>query len=161
MKQLFFAGFTCLFSITACNPSSNPSSTPEEDSAAIAAPPVIKIASPSCYEQKNAGDTFTLQLKITDTSGVEGSLKYGFKEKDSNAGTIAGMMFGDTLIADYHFMSEGKTSVREVAFLVTDSTATEGYGDMEDRNGKLVFKNSHTLTFGKGVMMNKVNCNNQ
>lgn len=160
MKALSIFLVVAIVGLFACNPSTNPSATPVEDSAAAAVPPVIKIASPACYAQKNAGDTFTLQLKISDSSGVEGTLKYGFKEKDSNAGTIAGMMFGDTLIADYHFMSEGKTSVREVAFLVTDSTATEGYGDMEDKSGKLVFKDAHGLTFGKGVVMSKVACNN-
>lgn len=159
MKKIIYPLAAIVFTMIACNPSTNPSVTPETDSAAVNVPPVVKIASPACYEQKNAGDTFTLQLKITDTSGVEGSLKYGFKEKDSNAGTIAGMMFGDTLIADYHFQSEGKTSVREVAFLLTDSIATEGYGDMEDKNGKLVFKDAHALTFGKGVVMRKVGCN--
>jgi len=158
MKQLLLTALVGVLFITACNPSTNPSATTGEDSLAAAVAPVIKIASPACYEQKNGGDTFTLQLKITDTSGVEGLLKYGFKEKDSNAGTIAGMMFGDTLVADYHFMSEGKTSVREVAFLVTDSMATEGYGDMEDKNGKLVFKDVHALTFGKGVLMRRTAC---
>ncbi|RYD74190.1 MAG: hypothetical protein EOP53_18770 [Sphingobacteriales bacterium] len=161
MKQIFLAGIVCLFAVAACNPSTNPSAATEEDSTGAATvAPVIKIASPACYEQKNAGDTFTLQLKITDSAGVEGTLKYGFKEKDKNAGTIAGMMYGDTLIADYHFLSEGTTSVREVAFLVTDKEAIEGYGDMEDKNGKLVFKDSHKLSFGKGVTMAKVACGN-
>lgn len=147
--------------LISCNPSTTSTTgTTENDSTApVATAPAIKISSPLCFEQKNAGDTFTLKLAISDTSGVEGILHYGFKEKDSNEGTIAGVMYGDTLIADYHFTSEGKTSVREVAFLVNDSIAIEGYGDMEDKGGKLVFKNSHALTFSNGVLMRKIPCN--
>lgn len=160
MKFLAQALISGVIVMAGCNPSTNPSATTEEDSATATVPSVVNITSPSCYEQKNAGDTFTLQLKITDASGVEGVLKYGFKEKDNNAGTIAGMMYGDTLIADYHFQAEGMTSVREVAFLVTENSATEGYGDMEDKNGKLVFKDPKGITFGKGVVMQKTNCSN-
>jgi hypothetical protein len=142
----------------ACNPTTQTSST-TEDSTATAVAPAVTMKGPQCFEQQNAADTFLMQLRVTD-AGVEGDLKYGFKEKDKNTGQFAGVMYGDTLLADYHFMSEGKTSVRQVAFLITDSTATEGYGDMEDKDGKMVFKNSESLTFGKGIVMKKTECKN-
>lgn len=142
----------------ACNPTGQTSSA-GEDSTSTAVAPAVTIKGPRCFEQQNASDTFLMQLRITD-AGVEGDLKYGFKEKDSNTGQFAGVMYGDTLLADYHFMSEGTTSVRQVAFLITDSTATEGYGDMEDKDGKMIFKNSRLLTFGKGVVMKKTACKN-
>jgi len=160
MKQQFLGAAVLVLTAAACNPTTQTSSTENDSTSTPVTTPVVKIESPVCFAQQNAGDTFTLQLKISDTAGVEGNLSYGFKEKDNNKGTIAGMMYGDTLIADYHFMSEGTTSVREVAFLVSGNTATEGYGDMEDKNGKMVFKDAHALTFGKGVVMNKVPCNN-
>lgn len=61
-------------------------------------------------------DSIFLQLHI-DNNIVNGDLEYKRFEKDRNKGTIKGMFRGDTLFADYTFMSEGVMSVREVMFL--------------------------------------------
>ena len=55
-------------------------------------------------------------------------------------------------------MSEGKLSARQVIFLLKDSTATEGYGDMEEKDGKMVFKNTNDITFGTGLVLKKAEC---
>jgi hypothetical protein len=83
---------------------------------------------------------------------------YDFYEKDSNNGEFNGLIHGDTLLADYKFMSEGKLSTRQVIFLLKDSVAIEGYGDMEEKEGKMVFKNTSDITFGKGLLLNKADC---
>ncbi len=67
-------------------------------------------------------------------------------------------MKGDTLLADYTFMSEGKQSVRQVVFLIKDTAAIEGYGDVEERNNKMVFKNISQIPFEKGQRLHKVPC---
>ena len=117
----------------------------------------IKLPGYVCYAKRSANDTFWLQLNIFENV-VTGNLDYIFKEKDSNRGEFEGKMNGDTLIADYTFMSEGQKSVRQVAFLIKDSVATEGYGDLVDKDGKMVFKNPQALTFGKGIVMTKTSC---
>lgn len=124
--------------------------------------PVTDVKAPAtpaarCYAKRSAGDTFWLQINTAE-SVVTGNLRYIFKEKDSNRGEISGKMNGDTLLADYTFMSEGQTSVRQVAFLIKDGQATEGYGDLVDNNGKMVFKNPSALTFGKGIVMKETAC---
>ncbi len=70
-------------------------------------------------------------------NAVTGSLVYKLHQKYSNKGEFEGQMKGDTLIADHKFMSEGTQSVRQVIFLVKDSIAREGYGNMEEKNGKI------------------------
>ena len=68
---------------------------------------------------------------------VTGTLSYKFYQKDSNKGEFEGTLKGDTLLADYTFMSEGTQSVRQVVFLIKGETAIEGYGDIEEKDSKL------------------------
>jgi hypothetical protein len=67
-------------------------------------------------------------------------------------------MYGDTLIADYKFMAEGIESTRQIAFLIKDNMAVEGYADVEDKDGKTIFKNRADLKFEQGISLKKVEC---
>lgn len=119
-----------------------------------------KVSAPvtSCYAGYSKKDTFKMKVELLDKV-VTGTLAYQFYEKDNNKGTLSGIRKGDTLVADYKFMSEGMQSVRQVVFLLKNSTAIEGYGDMEEKNGKMVFKNMASVVFGKGVILKKEDCN--
>lgn len=111
----------------------------------------------ACYAAVTAGDSVTLRL-VNANGDITGELTYNNREKDDNRGTIMGQMRGDTLLADYTFMSEGTESVRQVAFLKRGSGFVEGYGDAEDRNGKMVFKNTSGLNFASGTVFEKAPC---
>ncbi len=117
----------------------------------------VMIPNTACYAAVTGKDSFKLKLEKFPNV-VTGSLVYKFHAKDSNTGTIDGTLSGDTLLADYTFTSEGKKSVRQVVFLVKDSTATEGYGSMEEKDGKLVFKSLKKIEFVTGAKMVKVDC---
>lgn len=52
-----------------------------------------------------------------------------------------------TLIADYTFWSEGRKSVREVAFLATDDGLVEGYGPVQEHSGNMRLIPGQPLTF--------------
>jgi heat shock protein HslJ len=67
-------------------------------------------------------------------------------------------MHGDTLVADYIFLSEGSSSVRQVAFLLDGRSAKEGYGPTAEQDGKMAFTDVKSLSFGKGVIMSKHDC---
>ncbi|MEJ7827950.1 MAG: hypothetical protein WKF91_07140 [Segetibacter sp.] len=118
----------------------------------------IQIPVSSCYASMLNKDTVRMKLEVFETV-VTGSLVYKIHEKDSNKGELEGQLKGDTLIADYKFMSEGTQSVRQVVFLIKDSVAIEGYGNMEEKNGKMVFKNVKEALFGKGISLKKEECN--
>ncbi len=109
-----------------------------------------------CYENINGKDTVFLSI-FSQSKVITGSLVYNYYEKDKNSGTIKGNMYGDTLIADYIFNSEGVTSTREVAFLKRESAFIEGYGDMQEEGGKMVFTNRSSLSFS-GKPLRMVNC---
>lgn len=161
MKILQTALIIATVALFACNTEPKTTETVAKDSTTTASTPSpttdIKLPGYKCYINQAAGDSFWLQLNIFENN-VTGNLKYIFKEKDSNRGELEGAMKGDTLIADYTFRSEGQKSVRQVAFLLKDSTATEGYGDMEEKDGKLMFKNPGKLTFSQGIVMKLTSC---
>jgi hypothetical protein len=110
-----------------------------------------------CYAAILGQDSLSLRVKRMDDD-VSGDLSYNFHEKDDNSGTFQGRMHGDTLLADYTFQSEGTESVRQVAFLKTADGYVEGYGDIEDQGGKMVFKNTASLHFDSGTAFKKVPC---
>ena len=110
-----------------------------------------------CYINTKNKDSMVLTLTIKNNL-VTGNMNYQVMGKDKNKGTLQGKMRGDTLFADYTFWSEGKQSVRQVAYLKKDSSLLEGYGDVEEKGNKMVFKNTSVLNFGKGVVLQKTAC---
>ncbi|RDC55052.1 hypothetical protein DU508_18030 [Pedobacter chinensis] len=116
-----------------------------------------QTGSAQCFQYVKNRDTAGLTLNIEDEK-VTGSLSYNLFEKDKNKGVIAGIVKGDTIIADYTFQSEGITSIRQVAWLRQNDQLIEGFGDVEEVDGKTKFKNIGKLTFGKSTIFSKTNC---
>lgn len=115
------------------------------------------VPSRSCYRYAVNGDTFSLKLTVAETK-VLGTLSYNFAQKDDNMGTLEGTNENKVIFADYTFVSEGQKSVREVAFQKIGRTYVEGFGDMEERNGKMVFKDRNTIKFDGPVIFQSVPC---
>src|SRR5882757_5341997 len=84
--------------------------------APVAEKNAIDSAAAYCYYSARNRDTVFLHINVAGNK-VTGDLEYNLYEKDKNKGSIQGMLKGDTLIAEYTFLSEGIESVREVAFL--------------------------------------------
>ncbi|WP_316847539.1 hypothetical protein [Pedobacter psychrodurus] len=110
-----------------------------------------------CYQYIKNRDTATLSLKTEDNK-ITGTLGYNLYEKDKNSGTIAGMVRGDTIIANYTFQSEGQTSVREVAFLKQGDQLVEGFGDVQEVKGEVKYKDLTKLKFNGSMAFGKVDC---
>lgn len=99
-------------------------------------------------------------LSIQTQSGQSsGELMYQFHEKDHNKGRVEGQLIGDTLLLlDYIFMSEGMESQRQVAYFLRDGNLVEGYGELEEQEGKIRFRNVDELSFGDGFILQKADC---
>lgn len=110
-----------------------------------------------CYVNTSSKDSVMLHLTFTRNT-VSGSMHYHILGKDKNQGTLQGVLKGDTIFADYAFSSEGKESVRQVAYLKKDNSLLEGYGNVEEKGGRMVFTNTGALNFGKGVVLQKTDC---
>lgn len=111
----------------------------------------------SCYAYINAKDTVSLILHLVDNK-VTGDLLTNFFEKDKNTGTISGMMHGDTVIVDYVFRSEGMLSARQEVFLKKGNDLIQGYGDLEEKANKMVYKNIAAVDFSKGIVLKNTMC---
>jgi hypothetical protein len=119
---------------------------------------VVEVTS-ACYSSIKSKDTIAMDLKIDKDFAVVGNLCYRFFEKDKNDGTVVGKLRGHTLIADYTFMSEGITSLRQVVFVKKENTYVEGFGEIvTDANGKVMYKDIKKLKFDNSIVLTKVDC---
>lgn len=111
----------------------------------------------NCYTYLKDSNQVSLKITVVENK-VKGNLTYNYFQKDKNTGNIEGEMRGDTLFADYNFKSEGVKSVRKVAFFKMGNNLFEGYGEVLEKNGKMVFKNPATLNFENKMPLIKTDC---
>lgn len=152
-KIILFLGSATLF--VACDKLSKEEDVKKTDQSVLT---IENSKVDGLYLYEKNGDTVSLQLTVVENK-ASGNLIYSFKEKDKNTGTFVGEFKEDLLLVDYTFLSEGVSSVRQVAFKIGKSTATEGYADMEEINGKLVFKDVKKLQFNEKMILKKSNKN--
>lgn len=170
MKSISIVAFLLIF-IIACNETSQPPETSSNetivtdtvvtDTVAVVDTTEMKIQIPTSTCYRHTGKKDTVSLKVEKFPNVvTGVLTYHLREKDQNNGEIEGVLKGDTLLAEYTFMSEGVISRRQVIFLIQNDVATEGYGEMEEKDGKMIFKENGKIDFTKGLKLRKITCEN-
>lgn len=155
MKKIIVSGLVLMSVLVSCKKEKEAEIKPDASEEIVVDEPV----SDECYRGTIKKDTILMNLTIKGNEVTKGKLSYKFYEKDKNEGTIVGELKGDTLIVDYTFMSEGISSVRQVAFLKKGNTYVEGYGDVVDDNkGKVTFKDTKQLKFDEKTVLSKVDC---
>lgn len=136
--------------LVSCNKQKGTDVTPEKND-------IEEPISEQFYSGNIKKDTILMNLTMKGNQILSGKLIYNFYEKDKNEGTLIGELKGDTLLADYTFMSEGISSVRQVVFLKKGGTYIEGYGDVvEDASGKVIFKDRKQLKFDGKIILSRV-----
>jgi hypothetical protein len=120
----------------------------------LAGPPFVLAG---CYEMTMNRDTAQLQLEVKDTT-ITGKLRYNLFRRDSNIGSLTGVLRDSLIVAHYTFESEGLTSVREVIFKISDTTLLQAYGDLNTRGGKVVFSDPTQLQYTQANPFVKVPC---
>ena len=158
MKTNIIAGLV-ICTIAACNSNDKKETTTIiKDSAAIAEKKDTTAMADmyNCYGYSTAQDTVNLHIMAMGNT-VTGDAVFQYSGKDKNTGTLSGEMRGDTLLATYKFMSEGKESTRQVIFLKKGDTLNEGYGDVEEKGGGMMFKNISAVKF-TGKQLSKMDC---
>ncbi len=113
----------------------------------------------SCYSFNNGKDSIRMSIEI-DNNKAKGDLRFNYYEKDSNTGTFIGSLNGDTLWANYTFISEGIESNREVVFLKKGDMWIQGYGEIMEKNKAVAFVNHDDIRFDNNFALEKVECNN-
>lgn len=151
-KSLFFV----LVAMASCQQASEPKTTPKRDSA-FAEEVKIMVPEGGCYVYMKDGDTVRLKVELFPNVAT-GVLTYQLSGKDKNTGTFDGRLFGDTLVADYTFRSEGKVTVRQIVFKLSSTQAREAYGKRRDYEGKLIYDDLTAVDFNKGLSLDSVSC---
>ena len=155
MKKVILSGFIFMSVLVSCKKGIETKDPAAASNKIVAKEPELQ----ECYRAILKKDTISLTLNIKNGQFSSGNLSYNFYEKDKNQGTLVGERKGDTLYADYTFMSEGTSSVHEVAFLKKGDSYIEGFGDVVDDNkGKVTFKDKKQLKFDGNVVLLKVDC---
>lgn len=145
-----------LFGILSCK--KNEQETTPVSSEAVTEGVKNKVLYNECYVYYSGGNKILLQFSKTE-KGITGNLNYALTEKDANSGTFSGSMRGDTLVADFTYSSEGKTSVREIVFLRKDDEFLEGFGDVVIKGNSTRFADKHKLQFNATMPLQKTDCN--
>lgn len=151
--SLIFISATILFS---CNGNSTSQEKSTEEQHELKEPSA-DINSITCYSLNNGKDTILMKIKI-DNGQVSGDLMYHYFEKDKNTGTLKGQMIGDTLLGTYIFMSEGKESVRPVAFLKNGNEMIEGYGNIDSTTGESDLTDRSAIEFDNKFILKQTDC---
>jgi len=110
-----------------------------------------------CYAYTSKKDTAFLHIN-TANGVVTGELTYQLFEKDRNKGSLKGKMTGDTLFGSYTFASEGQNSVREIVMVKKGNDLIEGFGEVEEVNGQIKYKDRSKLKFKNGLIFKKTGC---
>lgn len=106
----------------------------------------IKLPGQICFQSIVQRDTINIKLNVKDTL-VYGELEYNMFEKDDNKGRFKGLLINNVLKANYTFRSEGILSIREVIFKLEGDKLTEGFGEMEQKDNRFVFKDPASVKF--------------
>lgn len=155
MKQLFL--FALVFGLISCSDNRPKHTSTSDIDTENTNGMKTMIPVQTCYIGSMGRDSVFLKTERFPNV-VTGTLEYRFYEKDQNTGEFDGKMNGDTLVADYTFLSEGSKSVRQVIFLLQGDSATEGYGETEEKNGRIVFKNLNEIKFDDSFQLHKIVC---
>ena len=114
-----------------------------------------KISLKTGYYIYNDDKNFiSLEITSVEKNIVKGKLIYSLWEKDKNAGSFTGHFDNDILIGHYIFTSEGKESVREVAFKLKGNQLLEGYGELNEEG--IAFKDITALHFNAETPLTRV-----
>jgi len=99
-----------------------------------------------CFEQKEGDDIVFITLLISGDS-IHGTMVKDRFETDNHTGNLIGT-FNDGLIkAEYSFNSEDIHYINQMEFKLSGDTLYQASGEMEEQNGKFIFKDPSQLKY--------------
>ncbi len=117
--------------------------------------PTAEVNKEIVYIHNKNKNEFVLSF-IREGDSVVGKFNYHLNGRDENNGTIKGVIKGNLLIADYDFMSEGINSTRQVVFKMEEGSLLEGYGDVIEKDGKVVYVDPSQLKYNEDFKLDVV-----
>ncbi|MCL8538122.1 hypothetical protein M9991_14720 [Chryseobacterium gallinarum] len=158
MKKIILLSTVSVFLMNCNKKTETPAPKAEADTIAVEEPVIDTLGPKSfCYVGVTGKDS--VFASIDDNLGtITGKLLYKNSEKDSSKGDVTGFKSGDTLKLTYEFVSEGKTSKRDIYFLQKDNTLTEGIGDHKEEDGQSKYANEKKISYKDGQKLSTSDC---
>lgn len=105
-----------------------------------------------CYTSVFEGDSATLNIKLIDSTEVEGNLVIKYAEKPHNDGIVRGEFKGDTLYVDYTFKTgqNPREFSNPLVFLKQGDKLKMGVGVIETAYGRSYFAKDKPINFERG-----------
>ena len=153
MKKLLVAAFAAL-SMLNCKNKEQKIETANTDPQEIIAEKTTAL-NLGCYVFDDGKNIVSLEI-IENGEEIKGNLTYALSEKDKNSGKFTGKFKEGILIADYTFLSEGKESIRQVAFKPEGDKLIEGYGELNTEG--TAFKDISNIQFTSTMPLTKKEC---
>ena len=153
MKKLIIAAFAALTMLN-CKNKEQKTETTKTDSQEVITEKTIALDL-GCYVFDDGKNIVSLEI-TENKEEIKGNLTYTLYEKDKNSGKFTGKFKDGILIADYTFQSEGKESIRQVAFKAEGDKLIEGYGELNDED--TAFKNISNIQFTSTMPLTKTEC---
>lgn len=144
-----------LFTMVACKKNSNIENDSNIKNSTISEGNKTSVLETGCYEYSGNGSLIGMEITAINDN-VTANLNFAFAKKDKNQGKFVGKLLGDKIIGTYTFMSEGKESSREVAFMFKDNQLIEGFGVLNEDGTK--FKEIKTIQYQSQMPLVKVDC---
>lgn len=154
MKKFIIASFVALTMLNCKNKEQTTEKTKLDSQKATTEN--ITTINLGCYVFDDGKNKVSLEIRESGKE-IKGNLSYTLAEKDKNYGTFIGELKEEILIANYTFLSEGKETIRQVAFKVEGDKLIEGYGELN--NDGTTFKDSNTIQFTSKMPLTKTDCN--
>ncbi|REH02036.1 hypothetical protein [Flavobacterium aquicola] len=153
MKKLIVAAFAGLTMLN-CKNKEQKTETVNTDPQEVIAEKIAALDL-GCYVFDDGKNNVSLEI-TENGEEIKGNISYALYEKDKNSGKFSGKFKEGILIADYTFLSEGKESIRQVAFKAEGDKLTEGYGELNSEG--TVFKDISNIQFTSKMPLTKTEC---
>ncbi len=151
MKKLTLLFFTVLTMLNCRNKEENTENTNNQE--ITAEEKIVDTLAMGNYLFEDGKNLITFVIE-ENRNEIKGFLTYELAEKDKNSGKFSGKFEDGILIGKYTFKSEGKESVREVAFKVDGDKLIEGYGELNEDG--TAFKDASNLNFTSKMPLTKI-----
>nr|WP_315257035.1 hypothetical protein [uncultured Flavobacterium sp.] len=153
MKKLLVAAFAALYMLN-CKNNEQTTETTNTDPQEVIAEKTSAL-NLGCYVFDDGKNIVSLEI-TENGEEIKGNLTYALFEKDKNSGKFTGKLKEGILIADYTFLSEGKESIRQVAFKTEGDKLIEGYGELNTEG--TAFKDISNIQFTSTMPLTKTDC---
>ncbi len=146
MQKITLSLFLVAMTFLACNEAIKKPAATTDTAPVAAAPTPAAPSKTTCYALRFKKDVTAIEMTVTGND-VTGLYAREIYEKDGAHGTFKGTIAGDLVTVTNTFMIEGNVETAEMVFKMVGDKLMEGQGELEGKDGHMMFKDKSKLRF--------------